>query len=231
MSIAAIVRAMVEAGCSPAQILAVVEQAEASRDAAAEARRAKEAAKKRRQRSFAVPNVPDVPNVPGTSGDMVPPPASPSSFPPTPPLITTPTPTPSDTFSERAREADFRSAISDLYQRHGYLPPETGTCVVWLKQGRDSDICLAVIDDHLRRKGKSLPLSYFAGPIADAHAAPPVGKPSPARAPPIRATRKDGWAELFRKSHGIGEFSNEQSDDAGPSRTVDAFAVVAGGRS
>jgi uncharacterized protein YdaU (DUF1376 family) len=71
----------------------------------------------------------------------------PYSPPPLPPL--------EDTYSERARETDFRSAISDLYQRHGYMPPETGTGVVWLKQGRDPDICLAVIDDHCAGRARA----------------------------------------------------------------------------
>jgi uncharacterized protein YdaU (DUF1376 family) len=96
--------------------------------------------------------------------------------------VGTSVPTSADT-----READFRGSISKVYAKHGHLPPETGTAVVWLKQGRDPDICLAVIDDHLTRKAKKLPLSYFEGPIADAHAAPPAAGNS--RAPPGRDLR------------------------------------------
>lgn len=106
----------------------------------------------------------------------------------------------------RAEEADFRSDIGKVYARHGHLPPETGTAVVWLKQGRDPAVCLAVIDDHLARKRKKLPLAYFEGPIADAHAPPPIGE---ARAPPPSAKPAgNGWSEIFRKSHGFGEFAD-----------------------
>lgn len=50
MSLAATVKAMVDAGCSPAQILAVVQQTEVSREAAVATRRAKDAERQRRKR-------------------------------------------------------------------------------------------------------------------------------------------------------------------------------------
>lgn len=105
-----------------------------------------------------------------------------------------------------AREADFRSAIAATYERHGHLPPETGQAVIWLKQGRDPAICCAVIDDHLARKRKKLPLTYFDGPIADAHAPPPTGEP---RAPPV----KDLRSPLMRAAQNIARGIHEQQPD------------------
>ena len=123
------------------------------------------------------------------------------------------------------READFRSTISRVYAKHGHLPPETGTAVVWLKHGRDPAICCAVIDDHLAKKRKKLPLSYFEGPIADAHAPPRAGE---ARPPPGRKS-ENGWATMFRKSNGLGEFANERDHESGQDWAASDRAAITGG--
>lgn len=204
MGLASTIRAMVDAGCTPAQILAVVETAEAARDAMASEKRAKDAERQRRKR-HAVSR--GVTRTECDIEDAVSPSSFPLSSPPTPPPIIPQSPTPSDTHS--AREADFRQSIAKIYAKHGHLTPDTGRAVIWLKQGRDAEICRAVVDDVLGRKGKLVPLSYFDGPIADAHAPPPVGE---ARAPPQAKSGKSGWAELYRKSNGIGEFANERGN-------------------
>jgi len=128
---------------------------------------------------------------------------------------------PSDT---DPRDADFRHSIVKVYQRLGYPTPATGAAVVWLKHGRDPGICIAVIEDHLAKKGKSLPLSYFEGPIADAHAAPRQGE---ARPPPQRKS-SNGWAELFRKSNGLGEFAHDGDGDSGQNWQAPGRAAIAG---
>ena len=90
----AILRAMAAAGASIEVILAAVEAAKAAEDAFITSRRAKAAAKKRRQRSV---NSAVSPDVPGTDGeergqtgtlgdDLPPPPDGPLSFPQTPNL-------------------------------------------------------------------------------------------------------------------------------------------------
>jgi hypothetical protein len=124
------------------------------------------------------------------------------------------------------READFRHSIVKVYQRLGYPTPATGTAVVWLKHGRDPEICLAVIEDNLTRKAKNLPLSYFEGPIADAHAAPRPG--NPARPPPMRGKAENGWAALFRKSNGLGEFAHEGHSDDEQHWQAPGRAAIAG---
>lgn len=127
----------------------------------------------------------------------------------------------------RGHEADFRAGIAAVYARRGLLPPETGLAVVWLKQGRDPAICLAVIDDHLARQRRTLPLKYFDGPIADAHAAPTAARP-PARASP--PARRNGWAEIYRRGHGLGEFANAGAFENPEAGAADAVAVAARGR-
>ncbi len=189
------------AGLTDTQILDVIEKADA-------ARRAKAAEKKRAQRAA----LKAVPETCGTNGDTrdtgdiqdtVSPSSFPLSSPPTPPPIIPQTPTLSDALC--AREADFRAAIAQVYAKHGHLPPETGKAVVWLKKVRDPAICCAVIDDLLGKRRKMLTLSYFDGAIADAHAPPPAGE---ARAPPNRKSSGNGWSEIYRKSHGLGEFAD-----------------------
>jgi hypothetical protein len=152
------------------------------------------------------------------------PPPFPLSSPPTPPPIIPQSSTPS--IVHCGREADFRSQISAVYAKHGHLPPETGSAVVWLKQGRDPEICCAVIEDVLQRKGKKLPLSYFEGPIADAHASPRPG--NPARPPPPRGKAENGWAALFRKSNGLGEFAHDGHNDDEQHWQAPGRAAIAG---
>jgi hypothetical protein len=116
--------------------------------------------------------------------------------------------------SERAREADFRQAIATEYKRQGHIPPDTGRAITWLGHGWNPEICVAAVADGLRKKNKFLPLSYFDGAIADAHAKPPAGQ---ARAGPV-AKPSNPYAARLAQLSGIGQ-SNEPSF---PGTTIDA---------
>jgi hypothetical protein len=76
----------------------------------------------------------------------------------------------------KKRTGDFMQAIVQAFAA-GNSPnlPETSRAGLWLSQGYQEDICLAVITDIVKRKPSITTLSYFDKPIADAHAskAPP----------------------------------------------------------
>jgi hypothetical protein len=71
----------------------------------------------------------------------------------------------------KKRTGDFMQAIVQAFAA-GNSPnlPETSRAGLWLSQGYQEDICLAVITDIVKRKPNITTLSYFDKPIADAHA-------------------------------------------------------------
>jgi hypothetical protein len=74
------------------------------------------------------------------------------------------------------RVGDFCQAVVRVYAEcNSPVPIETSRCTIWLSQGYDPEVCLAVIASVLARKPSIGSLSYFDQPIADAHAkkAPP----------------------------------------------------------
>jgi hypothetical protein len=74
------------------------------------------------------------------------------------------------------RVGDFCQAVVRTYAEcNSTVLPETSRCTIWLSQGYDPEVCLAVIAQILVRKPSIASLSYFDQPIADAHAkkAPP----------------------------------------------------------
>ena len=107
---------------------------------------------------------------------------------------------------ERARESDFRQEIVETFERAGQPPPDTSHAVVWLRQGRDPDICLGVIGDILSRRPGIRALKYFDQPIADAHTTP-AGK-SNARAGPPRQSNGSKWRDAI-----MGSQNENRPDD------------------
>lgn len=74
------------------------------------------------------------------------------------------------------RVGDFCQAVVRTYAEcNSTVLPETSRCTIWLAQGFDPEICLAVIAEVLRKKPSIGSLSYFDRPIEEAHAkkAPP----------------------------------------------------------
>ncbi len=112
------------------------------------------------------------------------------------------TDTETDTLTARTTLADFRCAITTAYQAVRQTPPDTAYAGVWLAHGRDPEICIAVIRSLIAKKS-NLPLKYFDGPIADAHAVPrgtakSTGPPREAKRDPFL---KNFQTKLERASH------------------------------
>jgi hypothetical protein len=69
------------------------------------------------------------------------------------------------------RVGEFCQAVVRVYAEcNSTVLPETSRCTIWLSQGYEPEVCLAVIAEILRRKPSIASLSYFDKPIADAHA-------------------------------------------------------------
>lgn len=91
-------------------------------------------------------------------------------------LSVLPDPIPSSARTDQQkREGDFCQAIVRTYAEcNSPTLPDTSRSKLWLSQGYDPEICLAVIASIVPRK-PNVGLSYFDGPIRDAHqnTAPP----------------------------------------------------------
>jgi hypothetical protein len=105
------------------------------------------------------------------------------------------------------RTGDFQQAVVQAFaSANSPNLPETSRCGLWLSQGYQEDICLAVIAGIVRKKPSVTTLSYFDNAIAEAHAkkAPPrkaVGPP-----PPM------DWDAVLTTYKKVGHWSR----DAGP---------------
>lgn len=77
----------------------------------------------------------------------------------------------SEQTARHARERDLRVAIVKAFEdANAPKPPETTRVALWLAQGFDPDICVAVIRERIARRPGIASLSYFDGAIRDAHA-------------------------------------------------------------
>lgn len=121
------------------------------------------------------------------------------------------------------READFRSAIASEYTRAGFLPPDTGRAVIWLQNGWQQSICVEAVRAGLARKGKQLPLNYFEGQIADAHAPVPIGSPNQ-RAGPSSGEKPPSLATQILQRAAQNERNRTESQPI----VIDAFPVARG---
>jgi hypothetical protein len=75
-----------------------------------------------------------------------------------------------------ARTGNFRQAVVQAFaSANSPNFPETSRCGLWLSQGYQEDICLAVITEIVRKKPSVTTLNYFDNAIKEAHAskAPP----------------------------------------------------------
>lgn len=80
----------------------------------------------------------------------------------------------------KSDEDRLRQAIAEAFTA-AKAPhvPDTARASVWLRQGFDAGIILAVITEIVARKPRLASLSYFDAPIRDAHAIHAPGRPSP----------------------------------------------------
>ena len=222
MSIAATVRALVNAGCTPEQIAAAVDAWEASeREAASRSddeRRAN--ARERQRRSRASRNVTNVTPVTVTS----------VTEPPSRAEIDIPAPTrevirnlPSEDsyllsskLASNAREATeiepddggragseaylaLRKRIADVFVEAGRMPPDTTRVGVWLSHGWPSDVCVSVVRTVLARNPKMRGLAYCDEAIRDAVACG-ASSPSQRAPPPPRPVKVTVFGEMLAKA-------------------------------
>jgi hypothetical protein len=146
-----------------------------------EARKAKDRARKRVVRGHST----EIPGSVQGNGEEIPvdpsPALSPLGPPPTTPPYNPPNPTPNHEHqTARERELDFKKRLMAVYAASGVLGfPDGGYVAVWLARGHNPEICLAVVAEGLKSKGRFVPPKYFDQAIADAHVAP-VGQPGKA---------------------------------------------------
>jgi hypothetical protein len=195
---AEILDALVKAGATAEMIVAAIKAEQDAAEAKRAEKRARDAERKRRSRA-------NVRNVTRTDADMgvtsrdTPPPSSPSSFPPIPPHITTPSPPTPAAAAEGARArdggemkqamdiADEAARIADLDPAN--VPP--GWCgfpnliVAGMRAGWSREDVITGVRSVMTRRAREGPpasFAYFKGAIADAHAtrtAPiPAGRPN-----------------------------------------------------
>lgn len=106
-----------------------------------------------------------------------------------------PDPIPSNARDDlKKRSGDFRQAIVKAYaDANSSNLPETSRAELWLSQGFQEDICLAVIAEIVRKK-PNVSLNYFDKPIAEAHAS----KAPPRAAVPTKPEETD-WDAICRQ--------------------------------
>jgi hypothetical protein len=120
----------------------------------------------------------------------------------------------------RSQKADARS---DLEKRTGNFQqavvrafavanspnlPETSRCGLWLSQGYQEDICLAVITEIVRRRPSITTLNYFDNAIKEAHAA----KAPPRQAVPMKPEEVN-WDMVLTDYKKFGRWSKWAGPD------------------
>jgi hypothetical protein len=182
-----------------AEVLSIL----ADMQSADEVRKSKDRARKRTVRGHSTEN----PGIVQGNGEEIPadppPAASPLVPPPTTPPYNPPNTTPIHTSAEaRERELDFKKRLMAVYAASGVVGfPDGGHVAIWLARGYTPEICLAVVAEGLKSRGRFVPPKYFDQPIADAHVAP-VGqvRPTAGRDKPIlvSASPEERTAALSR---------------------------------
>jgi hypothetical protein len=101
------------------------------------------------------------------------------------------------------RTGNFQQAIVKAFAA-GNSPnlPETSRAGLWLTQGYQEDICLAVITEIVRKKPSITTLNYFDNAIKEAHAS----KAPPRQAVPMTAEEVN-WDDVLATFKKIGHWS------------------------
>lgn len=85
----------------------------------------------------------------------------------------------------------LRLRIGAAFEAVGRLSPETGHAEIWLAQGFDPDLCVAVVEEMLRKNARFRTLKYCDGAIAEAHEKRPQARsPAASNGGPVIAA---GW--------------------------------------
>lgn len=109
----------------------------------------------------------------------------------------------------KKRTGSFQQAIVKAFEDANYPNlPETSRAGLWLSQGYQEDICLAVIADIVKKKPSITTLNYFDKPIADAHSS---------KAPPRQAvaqkTEDTDWNAVLSTFKKTGRWSRWAGPD------------------
>lgn len=109
----------------------------------------------------------------------------------------------------KVRTGDFQQAIVRAFAAaNSPNLPETSRAGLWLSQGFQEDICLAVITDIVKRKPSITTLSYFDKPIADAHA-----KKAPPREAVVMTAEETDWEAVCKSYKAFGQWSKWAGPD------------------
>jgi len=109
----------------------------------------------------------------------------------------------------KVRTGDFQQAIVRAFAAaNSPNLPETSRAGLWLSQGYQEDICLAVITDIVKRKPSITTLSYFDNPIADAHA-----KKAPPREAVVMTAEETDWEAVCKSYKAFGKWSKWAGPD------------------
>lgn len=146
MSLAAIVDALIAAGCTAEQIGAAVKAAEAEREAAQADRRAKATEKKRKQRIANKPMSPSVPGTVGDSGGQPPPDGSPKNN-----NQTLPSPPPVPSLRSGTARTEFHEIFWPEYP-HKTGKPVAEKSFIRARKSHDLDAIMAGLRTYVRVK-------------------------------------------------------------------------------
>lgn len=107
------------------------------------------------------------------------------------------------------RVGDFRQAIVQAYaEANSPTLPETSRAEMWIAQGYQEDICLAVVAERVRRKPNAS-LAYFDEAIAEAHAKKAPPRKAINGPPPI------DWDVVLTSYKKFGHWSRDAGNDPG----------------
>lgn len=107
------------------------------------------------------------------------------------------------------RVGNFRQAIVQAFEAaNSPNLPETSRAELWLTQGYQEDICLAVITELVRRKPSVTTLNYFDRAIAEAHAIK-----APARIAVAMKAEEVNWDEVLSRFKKMGHWSKWAGPD------------------
>lgn len=109
----------------------------------------------------------------------------------------------------KKRVGNFRQAIVQAFEAaNSPSLPETSRAELWLTQGYQEDICLAVVSEIVRKKPSITTLSYFDRAIAEAHA----GKAPPRQAVAMKPEEVN-WDDVLTMYKKMGHWSKWAGPD------------------
>jgi hypothetical protein len=107
------------------------------------------------------------------------------------------------------RTGNFQQAVVRAFA-DGNSPnlPETSRCGLWLTQGYQEDICLAVIAEIIRKRPSITTLNYFDNAIKEAHASK-----APPRQPVVMKAEEVDWDTTLKTFKQTGHWSRWAGPD------------------